>query len=84
MTSEFDYDIVTVTASKLVRRPDMRVAILLTGHRRANEPYSVAFEVTMETLSLLRNEFAKAEVLLSGPGGSADGQDWKILFRPRR
>ena len=71
MTSEENYDTLTVTASHLLRRPDKRIAILLVGHRRAHEPYSVAFEVTLETLALLRNEIAKAEVLLSGPGESA-------------
>lgn len=68
---EADFDTVTVTGSKLLMRPDGRAAILLQGHRRANEPYSVAFEVTVETLPLLRQEIAKAEAFLAQRQGRA-------------
>lgn len=66
---ENDYDTVTVTASKVLLRPDGRAAILLTGHRRPTEPYSVAFEVNLQNLAVLRAEIAKAEqFLLALPG----------------
>jgi hypothetical protein len=42
---------------------------LLVGHRRANEPYSVALEVTYEMLNILRTEVEKAEKYLSVPTG---------------
>ena len=68
---EGDYDTITVTQSKLLTRADRRVAILLKGHRRPNEPYLVAFEVTLEVVGILRAELAKAEQFLSGPVGRA-------------
>ena len=52
-------------------RPDRRAAILLEGHRHANEPYSIAFEVTLETIAVLRAELAKAEAFLSTGYGVA-------------
>lgn len=69
--SESDYDTVTVSRSKILLRPDGRAAILLEGHRRASEPYSVAFEITLETIDVLRAELAKAETFLSTPAGFA-------------
>jgi hypothetical protein len=69
MSSEGTYDPVTITVSRLLIRPDRRAAILLVGHRRANEPYSVALEVTYEMLNILRTEVEKAEKYLSVPTG---------------
>lgn len=68
-SSEGTYDTVTITTSKLLMCPNRPAAILLTGHRRPNEPYSVAFEVTHEMLSILRTEIEKAERYLSMPTG---------------
>jgi len=60
-------DTVTLTTSQLLTYPDAPPAILLVGHRHANEPYSVALEVTNETLNILRSEVSKAERYLSMP-----------------
>jgi len=68
---EADFDTVTVTRSKTLFRPDGRAAILLEGFRRASEPYSVAFEVTLATIPLLRAELARAEQFLSSGAGTA-------------
>jgi hypothetical protein len=68
---EGDYDTVTVTGSKVLLRADQRVSILLRGHRRANELYSVAFEVTLETIPHLRAELEKAQAYLSQQAGRA-------------
>jgi hypothetical protein len=68
---ENDYDTVTVLRSKVLLRPDGRAAILLEGHRRANEPYSVAFEVNLYSLAALRLDIAKAETFLAKSGGTA-------------
>lgn len=66
-----DYDTVKVLRSKVLFRPDHRAAILLEGHRRANEPYSVAFEVDMQAIGILRTELDRAAAFLSGVAGSA-------------
>jgi hypothetical protein len=71
MAHEADFDTVTILRSKTLYRPDRRAAILLEGHRRANEPYVVAFEVTLETCAILRAEIAKAEAFLSAKSGTA-------------
>jgi len=71
MTRIGDFDTVTVLNSRVLTRADGRAAILLEGERRPNEPYSVAFEVTLETLAILRKEVAKAEKFLSAPTGTA-------------
>lgn len=68
---ESDFDTVTVLRSKTLLRPDGRVAILLEGRRRATEPYSVAFEVTLDTIGYLRQEIAKAEMYLRAMPGTA-------------
>lgn len=71
MPQENDYDTVTVTGSKTILRPDGRAAILLRGHRRATEPYSVAFEVNLQAIGALRADLAKAEqFLLARPGNA--------------
>ena len=71
MSSEGAYEIATITGSKLLMRPDRRAAILLVGRRRANEPYSVALEVTNEILIIRRTEVEKAERYVSMPTGFA-------------
>jgi hypothetical protein len=51
MSSEETHDAVTITGSRLLRLPKQRLAILLVGHRGANELYSETFEVTHESLN---------------------------------
>ena len=70
MSSEDMHHAVTITGLRLLRLPQQRLAILLVGHRRANERYSEAFEVTHEALNLLRTEVIKAERCLSMPAGT--------------
>jgi len=68
---EADFDTVTVTRSKTLFRPDGRAAILLEGSRPASGPYSVAFEMTLATIPLLRAELDRAEQFLSQRPGTA-------------
>lgn len=70
MPNEETLDAVTITGSSLLTPPKHRLAILFVGHRGADEPFSVAFEVTHETLNLLRTEVKKAEQFLSMPSGT--------------
>jgi len=65
MSTDITNDTMTVTVSRLLTGPHRQVAILLVGHLRGNEPYSVALEVTHEMLSILRTEVQKAESYLS-------------------
>lgn len=67
-----DIDTVTVLQSRTVARPDGRAAIVLTVQRRPTEPaFQTAFEVTLETLAILRNEIARAEMILTTQTGRA-------------
>lgn len=69
--TESDFDTIIVQRSKLLMRPDGRAAILLEGQGRANKPYSVAFEVNLQNISVLRADLAKAEMFLSAQAGQA-------------
>lgn len=44
---------------------------MLEGHRLTTEQISVAFEVNLENIAILRVELAKAEAFLSRPPGRA-------------
>lgn len=55
----------------VLMRPDGRAAILLTGAYPTNEPCSVAFEVNLQNIQVLRDDLAKAEAFLSQKSGNA-------------
>lgn len=66
-----DYLTISVQKSKVLMRPDGRAAILLTGAYPTKEPCSVAFEVNLQNIQVLRDDLAKAEAFLSQKSGNA-------------
>jgi hypothetical protein len=59
--------IVTVIGSNVVARADGRVAMAL----QTKEQGAIAFEVTLETIPVIRRELALAEQMLRAPTGHA-------------
>ena len=57
----------TIKGSQSLARPDGRAAILLETVERG----PIAFEVTLQTIPLLRAELARAEAMLLSTGGVA-------------
>lgn len=57
----------TVTGSQSLVRPDGRAAILLMTKERG----PIAFEVTLQTIPILRKELALAEAALRAAPGNA-------------
>jgi hypothetical protein len=65
--AEFDFPTVTIQGSQALDRADGRAAMVLLTKERG----PIAFEVTLETIPLIRAELDKAEAILLRPVGRA-------------